>query len=353
MTTRPVVALVLGVVIMAGAACSGAPAATRPDRTPSATTAPPSPPPEVDTAATPAGWVAVDDGDAQLSVPADWFVTVSGCVAANAPGTIVLVPPGSAANAAGRVPSVCPLAPTGAAAAGDTVTVGPITTSVPVDAPPPSVLNGIVVDLAGQTACAASGPCLTWYVVPSLGLEIVDDEIPGQKTPVIDTLTDSPRAVVLAPGRPSPVPVGWHRVTFGGISAAVPASWSVQTTSNWSTGCAPFHGVMTETEVTFNRGATDIEPSCPAEFPGGQTVEAPGDGLLIDPGTYGPLDPDTTFGSCLAVHGLRVCPSTSDDDGILVAAVHLGRTGPPVAVEIGLGGGGRTARTILHSLRAG
>lgn len=212
------------------------------------------------------------------------------------------------------------------------------------------VINGIVVDTAGETACAASGPCPTWYVVPSLGVEIVDDENLGERTPVIDTLTHSPRAVALASGSVPPVPAGWHLVSFGGIWVSVPAQWPVQELSNWTTGCG-FEFVMKETGVTFDRGSTSIVPSCPNQSFGGQPTQVPKDGLLIDPGMYGPIFPDTAFGTCLNIHELSVCPSVSDPYGILVAAVHLPGRAQPVAVEVGLADTGMTARATLHSLR--
>jgi len=302
----------------------------------------------VDTAATPAGWVPVDYGDAQLSVPAAWYVSLDGCVAPNALGTIMLQAPGNVATVPSRVPPPC--SPTKTAAAFPTVRVGPITTSGPAAGPSPLVIHGIVVDIAGETACMASGPCPTWYVVPSLGVEIVDDEIPGEGTPVIDTLTHSPRSVALATGPVPPVPAGWHLVSFGGISVVAPATWPVLTTSNWSTGCG-LDIVINNTDVTFDRGTTSIVPSCPAQSLGGQPTQMPQDGLVIDPGAYGPLSSDTTFGRCQKIHGLRVCPTMSDDYGILVAAVHIGGKAPPVAIEIGLAGTGLTARTVLHSLR--
>jgi hypothetical protein len=213
------------------------------------------------------------------------------------------------------------------------------------------VINGIAVDKAAETACAATGPCPVRYVVPSLGVEIIDDEVSGERSAVIDTLTYSPRTVVLARSPGPHVPKGWRFVSFGGISVAAPAAWYVQTTSNWSGGCG-LDIVMEETGVTLDSGATSILPSCPDQSPGGGPVQPPVDGVIVDPGIYGPINSQTTFGSCLEIHGLRVCPSASDSYGLLVAAVHLPGRSKPVAVEIGLAGTGVTARTILLSLRA-
>jgi len=108
---------------------------------------------------------------------------------------------------------------------------------------------------------------------------------------------------------------------------------------------------MNNTGVTLDRGTTAIVPSCPNQSFGGQPIQMPQDGLIIDPGTYGPLSSDTTFGTCQRIHGLSVCPSVSDHYGLLVAAVHISGNPQPVAIEIDLAGTGLTARIILHSLR--
>jgi hypothetical protein len=94
-----------------------------------------------------------------------------------------------------------------------------------------------------------------------------------------------------------------------------------------------------------------VSLSCPAIVPGGQPVRPPTDGLVIDPGKYGPLSSTTTYGRCFPNHTLTVCPSISDPYGILVLAVRVPGTSAPVAVEIGLAGDGIVARTVLDSLR--
>ena len=349
MGRRRAVGAFLALVAIASGACGGIRASTPPHPSTSRSTGRTTPEIVTDTAATPPGWVPVSYGGAQLSVPADWYVTLDGCIAVNAPGTIMLQPPGKAVTPPSGLARPC--LPGEAAGSGASfVRVGPIATTVPAGSPAPLLINGIVVESAGPTACAATGPCPSWYVVPSLGVEIVDDEVPGAGTPVIDTLTHSPRAVALAPGPAPREPAGWHRVSFGGISFAVPVAWSVQTTSNWSGGCG-LDIVMDEAGVTLDDGVTSILPSCPALFPGGQRVEPPTDGLVVDTGTYGPLHSDTAYGTCLKIHGLSVCPSTGDPYGLLVAAVHRRAGSRPVAIEIGLAGSGQTARTILRSLR--
>lgn len=331
------VTVALVIALMAIAACSHGTTTSKPSRVPSL--------PAVDTKATPPGWVPVDYGDAQLSVAPGWNVqTVGGCMSPIVLGTILLQQPGNPTIAPDRTPRACFPTKTAASVVSSFVEVGRIATS-PAPGVRPLVIHGIVVHIGGETGCALSGQCLTLYVVPSLGVEILDDETGDLRGTVIDTLTHSPRAVALAPGSVVPVPARWHRVSFGGISVAVPGSWSVQTTSNWFLGCVPFDLAMYEQAVTLNRGATSIAPSCVAEV-GGYPARKPTDGLVIDPGRYGPLSSSTTFARCLKVNDLSVCPTTSDLYGVLVAAVHIPGHTRPVAIEIGLAGGGWTARTI-------
>ena len=213
MTGRKTVGAVLAVLAISAVACGGGRTALRSAHRPSREKpSPRAPEVAVDTAATPVGWVPVDYGDSQLSVPADWYVTLGSCVTPNARGTIILQPPDRAVTPPSQPSPSC--MPTDTSAAGSPVVkVGPITTTVPAAGPTPLVINGIVVDLAGETACATARPCSTWYVVPSLGIEIVDDEIPGERPMVIDTLTHAPRAVVLAAALPS------HLFRWGGASS--------------------------------------------------------------------------------------------------------------------------------------
>ena len=97
-------------------------------------------------------------------------------------------------------------------------------------------------------------------------------------------------------------------------------------------------------------GTTDVAYHCPDET-GAEPVGPGLDGVVIDPGKYGPITPQTAFAACRGVGGLTVCPSATDRYDILVVAVHPPRDMPPVAVEIGLAGTGGIARTILQSVR--
>ena len=62
--------------------------------------------------------------------------------------------------------------------------------------------------------------------MPSLGVEAQASGPLASR--VLGTFTRSPRAVALAGGRAPGVPRSWHRVTFGGVSVAVPAIWPVR-----------------------------------------------------------------------------------------------------------------------------
>jgi len=349
--SRRTVGAVLGFVALATAACSG-PGTTRPSPT-TATISASLPSPMVDTKATPAGWVPVDYGSAQFSVPATWWVSTDDCVNGNAPGTIILVQPGSSARATGTVPPSC--SPNQSApVTAPVVEVGPMRTALPSGSartPPPRINDIEVQEVAAEPCKQSSAPCPTWYDVPALGVEIFNAEAPDEPDAVLDTLTYSPRAVALAPGPMSSPPTSWREVSFGGITAEVPSTWSIGHNTNWTFGCEIPDLTLFEAGVNLDAGSWVVSLSCPAIVPGGQPVRPPTDGLVIDPGKYGPLSSTTTYGRCFPNHTLTVCPSISDPYGILVLAVRVPGTSAPVAVEIGLAGDGIVARTVLDSLR--
>src|SRR5262249_56734418 len=61
------------------------------------------------------------------------------------------------------------------------------------------------------------------YLVPSLRVQVT--AVGPEARQVIGTLTRSPRAVALAPGRAFAVPSGWRWHHFGGINFAAPGAW--------------------------------------------------------------------------------------------------------------------------------
>jgi hypothetical protein len=169
---------------------------------------------------------------------------------------------------------------------------------------------------------------------------------------VLNTVTYSPRAVALARTTAPDLPKSWHRVSFGGLSAAVPRAWPVERRTDWPLSCASIALRLADTEVLLSAGVREVAPSCPALASGRLAIAPPVDGVVIDPGPDGPVADGATFGPCLHVHGLRACPATVDPSGVLVLSVHRpGRT-HALAVEVGLAGSGATARAIVDSLRA-
>jgi hypothetical protein len=282
----------------------------------------------VDTGATPHGWVPVDFEDAQISVPPTWSDMTGGCVPA-AP-TVIVLDPGSyyGCPASARASFLQLLSHTTMAYSGKTSS---------------TVVNGIQVSLGVGDR--------VWFA-PSLGLTVTTSgTFPhATLTEVLRTLTYSPRAVALAPGPAPPIPTTWHRVTFAGLSIAVPSSWPVHKTAGM--GCEPFVPVTT----TLDAGTSVVGGNC-LDDEGQYIVMAPADGLVVDPGRYRPLAYDNSFATCKAIDGLSACPAISVPGdayyGVLVLAVHVPGTSKPVAVEIGLAGNGMVARTILYSMRPG
>ncbi len=101
--------------------------------------------------------------------------------------------------------------------------------------------------------------------------------------------------------------------------------------------------------VLLDTGVQSVPYNCPEMRIGAKSSIGPIYGLVIDPGQYGPLY--NGFGNpCLRINGLYACEATYG--GILLVGVHLPGVTRPVAVEIGLAGGGKVARTILYSIRS-
>jgi hypothetical protein len=189
--------------------------------------------PVVDLSATPAGWVPVAYGDAQVSVPATWFVLYrSPCYFGHPLGEVFVNSPRGSFNC---LAETFPLPKT-------TVSLGPAT--LKEDQHPgvhgrPIVINGISV----FPYTAAS------YIVPSLGVEISVGGVLGQR--VLHTLTRSPRSVALAKGPAPSVPSSWRSVTFRGIRFSVPASWPVQKESLFFLTCFSGPAIHFPTRQSF------------------------------------------------------------------------------------------------------
>jgi hypothetical protein len=140
---------------------------------------------------------------------------------------------------------------------------------------------------------------------------------------------------------------GWHQVTFGGLHLSVPVSWPVQSEDAWGE-CGPAGSpYFKSSTVVLDTGVQPEVFHCPSYTP--STLIAPTYGIVVDPGSYGPLR-GQSIGTCRAQAGLRICPSV-DYGGIEVFAVFILGRSQPVAIEVGLAGSGRVAQTILDSLR--
>ena len=277
--------------------------------------------PQVDLKATPPGWVPVAYGNLQISVPPTWIIN-GGC-SVDGQGSIYF----------GTTPKqVC-------TSRSNIVVLRSDDTSLQPDGTQRSI-NGIPVSWLG--------PENNTLRVPSLHGSV--DVFGPLANEVSNTLSASPRAVALASDPAPTIPRSWHRVSVGGLSAAVPRSWPVQRPVGWSYGCPPTDLTLGQTRVVLTTETVAETASCPPlDY---TSVEAPRDGLVVDASSYGAFGSNQTYGPCIEVNGLSVCPTTSDPYGVLVASVHVPGRSTPVVVEIGLAGDGMTARTILHSLRA-
>jgi hypothetical protein len=285
---------------------------------------------------TPAGWAPVDDGDAQLSVPSDWFLDgASGATCGPAAGVVFVGEPSR------KLPSSMGCPPWGR-----NVTV---VAMFPFKGGPLQYLhqrrrlvNHIPVFGALSASSAHKVSPLLKYFVPNLGEEVTASGPLASK--VLGTLTRSPLAVVLAnDGRPT-IPSGWQKVSFEGVTFRVPPGWLIN--RRWWPWCT-FGVVRRAVALGKFDNAPPGAPYCPGRL---ETAgaEAGRDGVLAAVGKYAPLI-RTPTDHCFAFSGLSACITATSGTSIGLAVTMLHR--PRVYVEIGLAGNGLVARTILYSLR--
>jgi hypothetical protein len=315
------------------------------------TLAPPSPPIQLtNIGLTPTDWVPIDYGHAQIAVPATWDVTAPPACYNSVHDDVILGAGGGTGDcfSAGM--------PT------DTVQIQPYPSrqhgciSCPQPYNPTKVihLNGFLVRKIGGAN----------YDVPSLGVSL--DFFAHTDRQVLDTLTRSPRAVALGHTGAPRIPASWHRITFRGLSFAVPTSWTVTRTGVATLGgpiCSPLSD-MTTTPPTITL-STDRQPApvyaCPLE-PVRLRPLRPQLGLIVNAlsrqftPTFVALPSE-----CHQQGGLRLCVDTNLNEGILEVSMQRVPTcgtacslviQPPL-VELGLAGSGLVDRTILDSFRAG
>lgn len=274
-----------------------------------------------------AGWVSVDFGDAQIAVPSDWWLIYN---KANCP---VGAPIGEVVVNAHT--TNCPAEHGGP---GSYVSLQP---AIPIEEAhvPMQIINRIAVYRL---------PGTNRFDVPALKVMIVVEGPLLQR--ILGTLTWSPRRSVLAQGPAPKTPASWRRITFAGISAAVPSNWPVTRTETYGYACGlvPVDAgpvtvyLDTDTELVADR----CGPILGYVFP-----KPPSDGLSINriatkyyPGTSG-------YGKCFRVNRLTACPATRYPYSILVLRIEVPGRQNPVVVSLGLAGTGVVARTILYSMR--
>jgi hypothetical protein len=327
------------VVALLGAACtSGAAVSTTSPVT--STTVPSHPPPTiaVDLSATPAGWVPVAYGDAQVSVPASFSVYYPGqnpCELFSTPGALFVAPTPTTMFCPGHPHAtfvwLVPTRQVPAVYAGEK----------------PSIHNGVPVYLG------PNGLSFVTHYAPTLGVDLTAQGPMARR--VIDALTRSPRSVTLASGPAPLVPSGWHDVTFQGLTFDAPASWPVTPTTeagqDLAYECGPSGVVLVKTEVTLSADQYEFPPGgC---LPPAMRPQQPKNGVEVDEQGAAHLPVVMTFSKrCLHLHGLTACPATSPAYSILILKVAVPGRATPVVVSIGLAGNGLVARTVLDSLRA-
>lgn len=321
---------VLGVAVLAGtlAACSGTAVNTT-------ATLPTKPLPVVDLSVTPKGWVPVDDGDAQISVPADWETQYDGpdCSSGSPPGELLVNPHFT----------FCP----------NEVPPGPGTTAVLTEGLGPPVSKHEKLRIVNGFRLYS--PSWSTYLVPQLDVTITVEGRLAER--VLHTLTRSPRAVALAAGTGATVPSSWRTISFDGVAVRFPRSWAVNRTTYYSAGdhCGVAPPVFTTGRSGIVYLDTDQELGvvhCPflAEAP----PQRPANGVQIDvsPRALSGFGVKVSFSSrCLSVNGLRACPATVPSFSVLLLNVTVPGRSESVYVSLGLAGKGVLARTILHSLR--
>lgn len=342
-------ALALAALALLATACTtGGPAAkgqttsdSRPRPTATTTTLP-----AVLTRATPAGWVPVDCGDAQVSVPADWEIGYDvGCPMAAAPGEIFVGVTGNATCYAGAGVGVPYVIVSRLLSPSSSLT----------HAPPERTING--VEAWGRVGPSGSG----YYDVPDLGVQITLHR--RQALAVLATLTRSPATVAVAAGPAPAVPKSWKRVTGGSVRFAVPASWSTATTNVEGPGCGQPNVVVRNDVVVLDSDTYSADAiSCPYIPSRRPSPPAPADGLVVNLHPQARFWPPTSvLGRCLHFHGVTAClydrtPTVTNDqmaelDMLFVQVTVPGHSGHDL-LEIGLAGNGTVARTILYSLTA-
>lgn len=288
----------------------------------------------VDLGATESGWVPVDYGDGQISVPGDWNASYdTACDFTTSPGSVFV----------GRTDyGFCP---NGGSNKVPAVYFGP-ERSLTGKTTTKRTVNGIAVLRTFQSSVESS------YVAPSLGVSLTLVGPAAQL--VLATLTYSPRAVVLSSGKelPAAVPASWHRFSFAGLDFAAPGAWPRYVTTYYGPFCT-IPGIATRQAVAMSTDTKNWPvPNCPIILPTAR-ANAPSDGVRVDaiPGRAEPTPAGLTT-DCFEIRGLTVCPYTDPAFGILYLRVSGPALPHALMFELGLAGSGLKARRILASIGA-
>lgn len=287
----------------------------------------------VDTGATPRGWVAVDWGDAQISVPAGWNIDAGG-------GGCQSVDLGTLLRTDCRYPTAILSLPG--------VAIGPLPKDATGARARTLTVNGISVTQLSSVRSEHR------YAVPALGVEL--DVATTDPDRYLDTLTYSPRAVVIEKGPSHSHPAGWKTLSSGGISLSYPPSDTLVPGSEYVSACGPSNTDLGPVASAVAQWGVPYTGSCVANVTGVQPLfgdAAPGvqiaDHLDIEHATSRQLL--GSRGRCLVIHHLSVCPYSGPEMDVLVLAVEGGSLSHRVYVRLGLAGTGRADREILGSIR--
>jgi hypothetical protein len=276
-----------------------------------------------DTAATPAGWMPIAYGNAQISVPADWRVS-SRPVCGHVGGGYVIV--GTASR---------PIVNPRCRHASNMAAIRTLPTGHGQTRDRTGQINRIPV-LGGQPAPRGYAT----FLAPTLHALITVRGPLANK--VLGTLTRSPFSVVLERGRRLPVPSGWRWHDFGGIRFAAPAQFRTIKSHVWYPCRA---AILSAQAVELVNATRAVGFSCP---PFADLISSRG--VVVGAGRYVAQHWSSRYG-CRSLHGLHACFAMAGLGAPLELVVDVPGRHKPTVVDIGLAGNGAEARTIFESIR--
>lgn len=289
-------------------------------------------PPKADLAAASRALVPVVLGDAEISVPSNWYESyLFSCFLPGGSGYMPCqvswaVSLGSSPNAGTWSVYVKPF-PSIAASLGPTKGTR-------------AKVNGIVVFRARSDA--------GWtYTVPALHVQLTFDGANAEK--LLKTLTFSPLAAVLSAGPPTLTPSSWRWHWFAGIRLAVPPSWRQAVNDKFGSDCRGLPLAGAANNVILSTDTDESLFSC--SVTGTWRIKAPADEVRVDAdAAEAQLAESAVSMPCLAVHALKLCPYQQPGLDLLYVKVSGRALAHPLLLQLGLAGPGRAARAILDSI---